>query len=500
MALRLAIGARRSQIVRQLLTEGVVVALVGGAAGVLLAQWMVSLLVPLVPAGLLPAHVVVGLDGRVLGFSLGITLLCGIVCGLAPALLSGRKDLGETLREGSRASSSGLGRIRRPGLQQVLVAGEVAVALVLLVGAGLMIRSLRERLAVTPGFAVERVTAARIALPRQRYEPEQRNAFANRLVDRLREIPMVAAASISSDLPMRGMSNATVIQPDPGGEWIRVYRHVVTPDFFEVLQIPILKGRGFTADDRAGTPLVAVISDAMARRFWPGQDPIGKRFQYNRDGVEVTIVGVAGNARYRDVTTDLSTTEPDVFYPFAQRTDASIEVAIRSRSGGLPPIAEVRRAVASLDPSLPLYDVFPLETGLQSQFAASRFASLVLGAFSVVALVLAAIGIYGVISFVVGLARREIAIRMALGADRQRVLGVVVRNGMTLVLIGAGVGVLSALAATRALSSLLYGVDASDPLTFAVVTTALVSVALFASWLPARRAAAVEPQSVLKEE
>jgi predicted permease len=310
----------------------------------------------------------------------------------------------------------------------------------------------------------------------------------------------VAAASISSDLPMRGMSNATVIQPDPGGEWIRVYRHVVTPDFFEVLQIPILKGRGFTADDRAGTPLVAVISDAMARRFWPGQDPIGKRFQYNRDGVEVTIVGVAGNARYRDVTTDLSTTEPDVFYPFAQRTDASIEVAIRSRSGGLPPIAEVRRAVASLDPSLPLYDVFPLETGLQSQFAASRFASLVLGAFSVVALVLAAIGIYGVISFVVGLARREIAIRMALGADRQRVLGVVVRNGMTLVLIGAGVGVLSALAATRALSSLLYGVDASDPLTFAVVTTALVSVALFASWLPARRAAAVEPQSVLKEE
>jgi len=500
MALRLAIGARRSQIVRQLLTEGVVVAIMGGAAGVLLAKWTVSLLVPLVPAGLLPAHVVVGIDGRVLAFSLGITLLCGIVCGLAPAVLSGRKDLGESLREGSRASSSGLGRIRRPGLQQVLVAGEVAVALVLLVGAGLMIRSLRERLAVAPGFAVERVMAARIALPRHRYAAERRSAFADRLVDRLRDIPMVAAASVSSDLPMRGSSNAGVVQPHPGGEWIRAYRHLVTPDFFEVLQIPILQGRGFTADDRAAAPLVAVISDAMARRFWPGQDPIGKRFRYNRDGVEVTIVGVAGNARYRDVTTDLSTTEPDVFYPFAQRTDATIEVAIRSRAGGLPPITEVRRVVASLDPSLPLYDVFPLETGLQSQFAASRFASLVLGAFSVVALVLAAIGIYGVLSFVVGLARREIAIRMALGADRQRVLRVVVRNGMTLVLVGAALGVLGALAVTPVLASQLYGVGAADPLTFAAVTIALVSVALVASWLPARRAAAVDPQSVLKEE
>jgi predicted permease len=500
MALRLAIGARRSQIVRQLLTEGVVVAMLGGAAGVLLAQWTVSLLVPLVPAGLLPAHVQVGIDARVLGFSLGITLLCGIVCGLAPAVLSGRKDLGETLREGSRASSSGLGRIRRPGLQQVLVAGEVAIALVLLVGAGLIIRSLREQLTVAPGFAVDRVMAARVALPRQRYEPEQRNVFATRLLDRLREIPTVATASVSSDLPMRGVTNAGLIQTDPAGEWIRAYRHLVTPDFFEVLQIPILRGRAFTADDRAGAPMVAVISDAMARRFWPGQDPVGKRFQYNRDGVEVTIVGVAGDVRYRDVTTDLSTTDPDVFYPFAQRTDAIIEVAVRSRSGGPPPVAEVRRALASLDPLLPLYEIFPLETGLQSQFAASRFASLVLGAFSVVALMLAAIGIYGVLSFVVGLARREIAIRMALGADRQRVLGVVVRNGMTLVLVGAALGVLGALAVAPLLASQLYGVRAADPLTFAAVTATLVSVALLASWLPARRAAAVEPQSVLKEE
>ncbi len=500
MALRLALGARRGQVARQLLIEGLVLALLGGGAGVLLANWAVALLVPLAPAGLLPPYADVAVDLRVLGFSLVLTVLAGVVCGLAPAWLAARRDLSDALREGARASASGLGRLRRPGPQQLLVAAEVAVALVLLVGAGLMTRSLNQRLAVRTGFAVDGVEVARVSLPGTRYgSTEERVAFADRLVASLQELPFVAAAAVSSDLPMRGVTNAGRIQPVAGGEWIRAFRHSVTPDFFDVLQVPILEGRSFTRNDRADTEPVVIVSDAMARRFWPDRDPVGQRIRLS-DSLEATIVGVAGDLRFRDLTTELGTTEPDVFYPFSQRPATSLEIAVRWRAGGPPAAAAVRRVLTVLDPSLPLFAAAPLAAGLQSQLAAARFGSLVLAVFSAVALALAAIGIYGVVSFVVGQSRREIAIRMALGADRRRVLGAVVRNGMVLVLVGAAAGVLGARLGSRALASQLYGVGVTDPGTFALVTAALVTVALLASWLPARRAAAVEPQAVLKDE
>lgn len=501
IALRLALGARRFQLTRQLLTEGMVLAFLGGGAGILLANWTIALMVPHAPPGLLPGHADVSIDGRVLGFSLAITLFSGIVCGLAPVWRSGRRDLSEALREGARAASSGLGRLRRPGLQQLLVAGEVAIALVLLVGAGLMMRSLRERLAVAPGFTTDGVLAGRISLPRARYTPEARARFVEQLAERLNQLPFVAAASVSSDLPMGGTDNAGQVTPDPAGPSVRAFRHSVTPRFFEALQIPILQGRSFTTDDRDGTPAVVIVSEMMARRFWPDRDPVGMRLRLgDASGPEATIVGVAAAARFRDLTTDLSASEPDLFFPYAQRTDQDIAIAVRSRTGALLPAAEVRRAVASLDPGLSLFDAGPLEDGLRGQVAPARFGALVLGVFSAVALLLAAVGIYGVISFVVGLSRREIAIRMALGADRARVLGVVVRNGMTLVAVGALAGVIGARLGTPVLASQLYRVGVSDPATFATVTAALVGVALLASWLPARRATAVEPQSVLKEE
>lgn len=504
IALRMALGAGRMQLVRQLLTEGLVLAGLGGVAGVLLAYWIIRLLVPLAPAGLIPLYAQVAVNGRVLLFSVGVTVLTGLVCGLAPVLRRQRHDLSDALRQGARAASSGLGRLRRPGLQQALVAGEVALALMLLVGAGLMLRSLGERMAVKPGFDAEGVLAARVSLPRSQYAPQARADFVERLVTRLNALPGVAVATVATDLPLRGISNASsLLVEGPGATPIRYYRHSVTPEFFGALGISLERGRGFASFDRLNTPRVAVISSAMARRFWPGQDPVGRRFrQGDETGPEVTIVGVAGPARFRDLTTDLTaaTSEPDVYYPFAQRTDTDLEIAIRMRDGSTPSVPMIQREVAALDPGLPLFQVAPLGDALATQNAAPRFGSLVLGAFSALALILAAIGIYGVIAFVVGLSRKEIAIRLALGADAGKVLRIVMANGMVLVLAGVVVGMIGARLGGKLLETQLYGIRASDAGTLAAVSGGVVVVALLASWIPARRAAAVEPQTVLKGE
>lgn len=504
IALRLALGAGRWQLLRQLLTEGVVLAGLGGVAGLIIAFWSLRLLLPLAPAGLLPAYAQVGVDGRVLAFSAGITLLCGLLCGLAPALRSGRSDLSDALRQGVRASSSGLRRLRKPGMQQLLVAGEVALAMMLLVGAGLMLKDLRRRVAIPPGFQPEGVLVARVALPRDRYPVSERIIFAERLTERLSALPGVVAATVSTDLPLRGFDNAASLTTDvPGADAVRHYRHGVTPRFFEVLGIPLLAGRGFTAADLGDSPRVAVVSQATARRLWPGQDPLGRRFHLgDLTGPLVTVVGVAASARFRDLTTDLATSAGglDVFFPFTQRTDVDLEIAVRSRSGAGLSAAVLQAQLGAIDPQLPLYLVQPLADVVRSQNAAPRFGSLVLGAFSALALILSAIGVYGVIAFVVGLSRREIAIRLALGADGRKVLGVVMANGMMLVLVGVLVGVVGARLGARVLGSQLYGVPVTDTGTFMAVTGLVTLVACLACWLPARRAAQVEPQTVLKGE
>jgi len=504
IALRMALGAGRFQLVRQLMTEGMMLAGLGGAAGILLAYWIIRLLVPLAPAGLLPGYARVAVNLRVFAFSAGLTVLTGLACGLAPILRRQTRDLSDALRQGARAASSGLGRLRRPGLQQVLVAGEVSLALMLLVGAGLMLRSLRERMAVDPGFDPRGVLVARVSLPRPQYPDEARVRFVVQLGARLNALPGVESASISTDLPLRGNSTgARLLVEGPGAVPIRYFRHSVTPEFFGALAIPLERGRGFSSFDDPGTPSVAVISSAMARRFWPSQDPVGRRFRLGDEtGPEVTIVGVAGPARFRDLTTDLTaaTSEPDVYFPFAQRSGTDLEIAVRMVNGATPSVPAIQREIGALDPGLPLFQVGPLGDALATQNAAPRFGSVVLGAFSALALVLAAIGIYGVISFVVGLSRKEIAIRLALGADGGKVLRVVMANGMLLVLAGVVAGTIGARAGARLLESQLYGVSASDPVTLAAVIGAIVVVALLASWIPARRAAAVEPQTVLKGE
>jgi putative ABC transport system permease protein len=504
IALRIALGAERGRLVRQLLTEGVVLAAVGGVAGAAVATWGVAAASAWIPEGLLPPYVRVGVDARALLFGMGLALTVGTLCGLVPAVLSSRQDLTDALKAGARSAGAGLGRIRRLGPQQVLVAAEVALALVLLVGAGLLLRSLGNQLAVAPGFRPAGVLAARITLPAERYPAAERAAFAAQLAERLGALPSVTAASVSSDLPLTGNTSAARLIVEGGDpEGLRYYRHAVVPSFFTTLGIPIVRGRAFTAQDRLDTPRVVIVSAATAKRLWPGQDPIGQhvRLGSGANG-RATVVGVAGDVRFRDLTTNLSApgSEPDVYMPFAQRTDRDVEIAVRSGTAALPPAAMLRDAVAAIDPQLAVYAVRPLADRLRQQSATARFGSLVLGGFSAAAVVLAAIGIYGVIAFAVGLSRREIAIRIALGATRGSVSGLIVRNGMTLVLAGVVLGLAGSSLATRALAAQLFGVTPADPVTFALVTTLVVLVALLASYAPARRAARLDPQVALRAE
>ncbi len=502
MAVRLALGANRSRLIRQLLTEGIILSLLGGAAGTLVAYWTVDALRPYIPQGLLPGYVDIAINARVLLFSLGLALVAGVVCGLTPAFMSARQDLTDALKDGSRSAAAGLGRIRRPGLQQVLVGVEVALALMLLIGAGLMVRTLRSQLDVAPGFSPDGVMTARLSLP-SRYTAELRAAFATQLAERLGAMPGVTAASVSSDLPLSGSSSAATFLMPGSTDAIRYYRHYVTPGFFAALGISLSRGRSFLGSDLRGSAPVVILSEASARRLFPDTDPIGRTLPL-RSGTttEVTVVGVARNVRFRDLTTDITApaSEPDIFFPYAQRTDADIMIAARSRAEAPITLEMLRGAVAAIDPALPLFRVRPLGDFLDQQTATARFGSLLLIVFSSVALILAAIGLYGVIAFVVGLSRREIAIRMALGAEAATVRALVVRNAMMLVTAGVIVGLVAAALVAGVLSNQLFGVTPRDPVTFSVVPLTVLLVAFIASYVPARRASQVEPQLALKSE
>jgi predicted permease len=504
MALRVAVGADRARLFRQLLAEGLTLASVGAVAGITVAVWGLGALLPLLPDGVLPRYVTPSVDWRVLAFASGLTVVCGVIFGLVPALQAQRLTIADALKEGARSAAGGIMSLRRPGPQQLMVVSEVALALMLLIGGGLMLQSLRRQLAVDSGFRADGVVTAQLALPRERYAGSARVAFVNELLARLRALPQVESAAIGSDVPLGGNSNAASlfvdgVTPNP----VRHYRHRVTPDYFDALGIPVLAGRVFTAADRDSTPLVVVISDAMARRFWPRQTAVGRRIRLgNATGTEATVVGVVGTARFRDLTTDLSksSSEPDIFVAFAQRSDVDLFLIVRSSAGQAALVAAMQRELAAIDPGLPMYQVTSLGDLLARQTATGRFGSTVLGSFSIVALMLASIGIYGVLAFVIGLSRREIAIRMALGATRAGVVALIVRQGMSLVGIGLVLGLVGAYFATSALSTQLFGVTATDPATFGFVTVVLLVVALAASYLPSRAAAGIDPQLALKSD
>ena len=502
MALRIALGAEGGRLFRQLLTEGLTLAAVGAVAGVTLAVWGLGALLPLLPAGALPPYVTPSVDWRVLAFAAALTIVCGVVFGMAPALAVRKLTIADSLTEGARSASGGIASLRRLGAQQLLVVSEIALALVLLLAGGLMLRSVRGQLAVEPGFRANGVVTAELALPRGRYPAAARVQFVNALLARIQTLPQVERAGIGADIPLGGNSNAGYMYVDGvTRDPLRSFRHRVTPDYFAALGIPLVRGRAFTTADRDSAQDVAIVSQATARRFWPGQDPIGQQFRLgDATGPKVTIVGVVADTRFRDLTTDLTTTEPDVYFSFAQWPDPDLSLVVRTSADETSVMAAIQREVNALDRGLPLYRVSRMTDLLDRQTATSRFGSTVLASFSAVALLLASIGIYGVLAFVIGLSRREIAIRLALGATTSRVVGLIVRQGMTLVVIGVVVGLIGAYFGTASLSTILFGVTATDPMTFAVVPVLLIAVALGATYLPSRTAARIDPQLALKSD
>jgi putative ABC transport system permease protein len=505
MAVRLALGATTRRLIRQLLTESLLLAAVGGSLGILIALWSVDFLVKLSPVTF-PNFVKFTIDARVLGFSLLISVLTGALSGLAPALQAARPALNETLKAGGRGGSGGLGRNR---LLSSIVVSEIALALTLLIGAGLMIRSLQRLQAVDPGFNVDRLLTMRVSLPLQQYPGERIIAFSQQLRERLQALPGAQSVALASDLPLSGNTSAGPIELEgrheaPAGGEFRMYRHRVTPGFFSTLGIPLVKGRDFTVDDHSQAPRVAIISETMARRYWPDEDPIGKRLREDNRGAPnpgpwLSIVGVVKEVKYRGLPQNPNA-DPDVYMPLAQAPVGNLFLAARSGVDPKSLIAAVRGVLQQLDPNLPAYEVTTMAEQVTNQTTRSRFSAWLLGVFGALALALAAIGIYSVMAYAVEQRSREIGVRVALGARAGDVLKMVIGQGMRMALAGVALGLGAALALTQLMKRLLFGVGTADPLTYGAIALLLTLVALLACYVPARRATEVDPLVAIRCE
>ncbi len=500
LAIRLAMGAGRGRIVRQLLTESVLLFLIGGGAGLLLAVWLTDLLMSFKPPTPFSIELDLGLDARVLAFTFFTSLLTGVVFGLAPALQASRPDVLPALKD----EGAGSGARRRTRLLNAFVVGQVAVSLVLLVSTGLFLRSLQNARALDPGFEPEGVQTAGFDVRIQGYDEARGQRFFEELSGRVAALPGAQAVSLVRNVTLGGGNMETRIRvegrepPDGRGSFGTDF-NVVTPNYFATLGIPLVRGRDFQASDREGAPLVAVVNETFARRFWPGEDPLGKRFRFREEGEPVEIVGVARDGKYRSLGEDPTSY---LYLPFAQnyQTQMTLQVRAASPGEGAGLLAAVRREVAAMDASIPLLDAMPLTDAISTSLLPIRMAATLAGLFGLAGLLLAGVGIFGVVSFSVAQRTREIGIRVALGAQGRDVLGLVIRQGMRLTLVGVAVGLAAAFALTRVMSSLLYGVSATDPLTFAAVAALLAAVALLACYLPARRATKVDPMVALRYE
>ncbi|HEX8140481.1 MAG TPA: ABC transporter permease [Pyrinomonadaceae bacterium] len=502
IAIRAALGAGRLRLVRQLFTESLLLALLGGAAGLFLAVWGVDLLLAISPVTI-PRIDQVQVDGFVLGFAALGTLFSCLVFGLMPALYNVNPNLGEPLKGGGRGNAEVPGRRR---LRNLLVIAEFALALPLLVGAGLMINSFMRLQQVDPGFKPDHLLTVQLPLPALKYpEAEQAINFHKEMLRRISALPGVRSASITTDLPLEGGHTndfSLEVRPTPPDQSADVAEFFsVSPDYFRTLGIPLLKGRYLSEqDDENGLP-VMVISESMARRYFPGEDPIGMRLKTGgcTECEWTIIVGVVGDVK----TEGLSAEDDSAMYcPFNQESFGirSMALVLRTEGDAASFVPVVRREVNSIDPDLALADIKTMDQLMAKSLGQSRYRGLLLGIFALVALTLAAVGIYGVIAYAVSQRTHEIGIRIALGARRQDIFRMIVGHGMILSLAGVGVGLAASLALTRYLASLLYGVSSTDPLTFVGVVLLLVCVALLACSLPARRATKVDPMVALRAE
>jgi predicted permease len=498
VAIRTAIGAGRWRVVRQLLTERVLLAVVGGALGLLLAVWGLALLRWLNP-GDIPRLTAIGMDNRVLAFTTAVAVLTGILFGLAPALRSSRVNLSETLKEGGR-SLVGSGHHR---LRNLLVVTEIALSLVLLIGAGLLIRSFIRVQQVEPGFVPQNVLSMRLAVvgPAYKEDPSRVN-FYQQLWERIRQLPGVESAGGVSVLPLSGgigWGGIGIEGYDPS-QAIQADQRIASAGYFETMKIPLVRGRYFTEQDTKDSMQVVIVDENLARTYWPNADPVGKRLKQggvNSNAPWLTVVGVVGNVKQYALDTD---SRVALYRPHPQTPGNAMYVAIRTTADPASMVAAVTREVRAMEPNAPIFDVKTMQQWLSESLARRRFAMLMLGLFAAVAMLLAAVGIYGVMSYTVAQRTREIGIRVALGARTNDVLRLVVRQGMTLTGIGVGIGLVVAIAATRLMASLLFGVRATDPITFVAIALLLAGVALLACLLPARRATRVDPMIALRHE
>jgi putative ABC transport system permease protein len=500
-AIRSALGAPRARLARQLLTESTLLALLGGGAGLLLALWGMDSLLKLAPRNV-PRLEEAGIDLWVISFTLAVSLLTGLLFGLAPPFQSSSPRLNQWLKEGGRTAVQGAGHIR---LRGVLVVTEIALSLVLLVGAGLLFKSFLQLRGVDPGFQSENVLTLRLSLPQTKYpQAAQRIAAYSEIEQRILDLPGVESAGFIYDIPLAADRQGTSFQiegePPPGpNENRQINFTFVTPGYLRAMGIPLLRGRFFTEQDGRETEEVIIINETLARRFFSQEDPTGKRlFLGFSTQVARRIVGVVGDVKHDTLTRDYA---PAVYVPYYQVPwSGRMSLAVRSSAQPSAVLASVREQIRSVDRDLPVFSVMTMNQVLSNSVAQPRFSTLMLGVFAGVALLLAAVGIYGVISYSVSQRTHEMGIRMALGAQPRDIFRLVVGQGMVLTLIGVGVGLAASFALTRFLESLLFGVSATDPATFAGVSVLLAAVALLACYLPARRATRVDPLVALRYE
>ncbi len=500
IAIRVAHGAGRKRIIRQLLTESLLLATFGGGLGLLLAVWGVEVLGAVVPANI-PRIDQTSMDWKVLSFTLAASVLTGLIFGLAPALQASRLDLNEALKEGGRSATGGRMRNR---VRSLLIVSEVALSLVLLVGAGLLIQSFIRLRNMNPGFDPRNTLTASVSLPASKYaEDEQIVRFYQEVKERVSVLPGVEAVGAIMPLPLS--NNAMNISfsvvgeaAPPTGQQPVAGARIVMPGYFRAMGIPVRSGRAFTDDDKPDSPKVILIDEAFANRYFKGANPVGRRLELGLNDIEGEIVGVVGDVRHESLEKEAT---PTFYVPHSQVPFSEMSLVVRTNgadAGGLTPL--LRKTVTEIDKDQPLYDVRVMSKVVANSVSRQRFSMMLIAIFAGLALLLASVGIFSVMSFLVTQRTHEIGIRMALGAQARDVLKMVLRQGMFFTFMGVALGLVAAFALTRVMRGLLFGVSATDPATFVIVSVLLILVALFACYIPARRATRVDPMRALHYE
>ena len=495
-AVRSALGAGRARLFRQLLTESVLLSAAGGAVALLLAMWLVSFLARMIPSSV-PRAATIDLDWRVVAFTAAVSVLAGLLFGTLPAMMAARSGEATRLKDAARGATSGARHARLRGL---LVVGEVALSLVLLVGAGLLVRSFLALRAVDPGFDAEHVLTARVSLPASAYRGASIGDFYQRLLDGLSALPGVRAAGAATKLPLTLAGQHLFVVRDPAFPPALSSHAVVLGDYFQAVGIPLRRGRFFDSRDREGAEHVLIVNETLARTYFPGQNPVGQQIKLgSRESPDpwFTVVGVVADAKDKGLGSDAM---PQTYLPYSEENWNSMAVAVKASARPEALTSALRAAVARLDPDLPVTNLQTTRALVEGSLAPMSFQTALVGSFAGLALLLAAIGIYGVVSYAVAQRTQEIGIRMALGASRTSVLKLVIGQGMRFVLAGVVLGLGASLALTRVMTGFLYGIKPTDAVTFALAPVVLSIVALAANFAPARRAASIDPTIALRYE